>query len=193
MDSRSRADLNSSDRVDASLAENLGSRLRERRKVLHLTLAVVAAKADTSVSHLSSVEKGVSLPSLPFLARLAEALDLEIADVLRGNGNNQVLTSRVPTTTTTTQSIRASHPQLQLKVELLACAAGESGDCPLPLTTADLFVFVVRGALKVLVNGIEYALADGDALDARTPGLVTWRTEDIGASVVWSVCPSRAV
>ena len=52
-----------------ALAASVGSRLRARRAALGWTLAETAAQADVSVSYLSSIEVGRSVPSLPILAR----------------------------------------------------------------------------------------------------------------------------
>ena len=56
---------------------------------------------------------------------------------------------------------------VRLRVASIVADPGESGEAPLPLGNAAVFVFVERGALQVEVDGIPYALGQGDALDRR--------------------------
>ena len=65
------------------LAQRVGGRIRARRTSLGQTLTQTAKAAEVSVSHLSSIETGANLPSLPILARVAAALGLTLNEVLR--------------------------------------------------------------------------------------------------------------
>ena len=64
------------------LARRVGARIREQRNALGQTLSQTARAADISVSHLSSIETGANLPSLPILARIVAVLGLALNDVL---------------------------------------------------------------------------------------------------------------
>ncbi|TLQ01422.1 helix-turn-helix transcriptional regulator [Nesterenkonia salmonea] len=68
-------------------AEHLGARIgeaiRRRRKDARLTLTRVARRADISVSHLSNIENGLSIASLPLLAKVAAALNTSLAERTR--------------------------------------------------------------------------------------------------------------
>ena len=79
----------------ADLGNLLGRRLRDRRRELGLTLADLGAAAGISVGHASSIEKGASLPSLPVLARIAHALELTLADVLRASVSPRIAQGRI--------------------------------------------------------------------------------------------------
>lgn len=57
----------------------LGARIRHARRVAHLTLTQVAAKANCSESLISKIENGQATPSLAMLHRIAVALDSNIA------------------------------------------------------------------------------------------------------------------
>ncbi len=63
----------------ARAASMLGVRIRHARRVAHLTLTQVAAKAGCSESLVSKIENGQATPSLALLHRLAMALDSNIA------------------------------------------------------------------------------------------------------------------
>ncbi len=63
----------------AKSSSRLGVRIRHARRVVHLTLTQVAAKAGCSESLISKIENGQATPSLAMLHRIAVALDTNIA------------------------------------------------------------------------------------------------------------------
>lgn len=56
----------------------LAAHIRERRYELELTQKEVAARADTSDSFISKLERGEHLPTLPVLKRILAVLDEEL-------------------------------------------------------------------------------------------------------------------
>ena len=67
---------------DTNLLSNepdIGSRLRQIRKNLSLSLQVVAERADVSVGTLSQLERGLSQPSLRTLQNVCTALGIPFA------------------------------------------------------------------------------------------------------------------
>jgi transcriptional regulator with XRE-family HTH domain len=176
---------------ETSLAQRVGRRLRDRRQKRGETLADVARAAAVSVSYLSAVEKGTNQPSLPVLARIVHALDLRIADVLQAEGQIHLRREVVGDEPGTAE---LSHPGLQLEVRSLVCEPGEAGSCPVPLGGRDVFVYVLRGALVVAVDGGEFGLGAGDSLDARSPRVVSWRAaEHERATALWGAVASLDV
>jgi transcriptional regulator with XRE-family HTH domain len=163
--------------------------LRSRRQKLGLTLAKTAEAASISTSYLSAVEKGVNLPSLPTLAKIVEALNTSIPDVLADEGANLVRARHLPRPG---ESLRLSHPQLQLQAIALASAPLQDGTLPLPTKDHDVFGYVVEGELQVLLDGSEpITLSAGDALDLRSAAGVFLVTRG-GALSVWTSCPVRS-
>lgn len=57
----------------------IGKRLAERRQELRVSQRDLAAQADIPQAEISRIERGLGNPTLLTLARLAEALDLEVA------------------------------------------------------------------------------------------------------------------
>ena len=169
----------------SSLLLRLGSRLRSRRRELGRTLAEIAAQAEVSVSYLSAVEKGTNQPSLQVLVRIVHALDLRVADVLQAEGQNHVRRGRIGGEGDAARVI--SHPGLQLEIVALTAAPGEVGDAPVAYGEHDLAVVVHQGAIVVNVDGEDYDLHAEDALSAREPAAVSWRTlGDEPTTAIWA-------
>jgi ribosome-binding protein aMBF1 (putative translation factor) len=77
-------------RHDAAYAEAraallLGQLVHDRRMVLGLTQAELAARAGMTQPQLSRLESGGATPTVPLLARLAAALDAELDIAFRPN------------------------------------------------------------------------------------------------------------
>lgn len=53
----------------------IGQRIRETRKSLNLRQADLAERTDISISHLSDIERGALMPTIPTLRRISQALD----------------------------------------------------------------------------------------------------------------------
>ena len=61
-----------------------GDRVRERRLALGLSQEALAHQADVHRTYIGSLETGNRNPSLDLIARLAEALDCDAADLVKG-------------------------------------------------------------------------------------------------------------
>ncbi|MGE3975302.1 MAG: helix-turn-helix domain-containing protein [Bdellovibrionales bacterium] len=63
------------------LAKRLGKRITTVRKKRGMTSEKLAYENDVSKGYLSDIESGKRLPSLRMLAKLAEALSVDIKDL----------------------------------------------------------------------------------------------------------------
>ncbi len=66
----------------SDLQEVMGRVIRRERQDRHLTLKELADKASLSVVYVGEIERGQKYPSATVLEKLAEALDLSVADLL---------------------------------------------------------------------------------------------------------------
>lgn len=172
------------------LARRLGHRIRTRRTALGRTLAEVAGEADMSVSYLSAIEHGTNVPSLPVLGRLVHALRLTLHELLREEDRLHVHAGEALGTEPGVRHLH--HPELRLQVASLVCEPGDRGTAPLGLPVATVFVFVERGALLVEVDGAQYALGQGDALDAIDVTDMHWESLGEMPSIsLWGVSRTR--
>lgn len=177
-----RADLTDASRGGGGdLGRLLGGRLRRQRQALQLTLAEVAGRADVSAGYLSTIETGAAVPSLPVLARLARAVGLTLAEVLRGSAVEGVTTGRIDQPGEATMTPESS----RLEVVRQRAEARSQGQAPLPGPEGDVFAYVLEGAITVVVDGEATELAEGDAMHCVMPGAVSWVTDATDALVVW--------
>jgi transcriptional regulator with XRE-family HTH domain len=65
------------------VAELFGMRLRELRHAAGLTQETLAERAGMPHTHVSAMERGIKLPNLLTLLRLAVALDCKVAKLVR--------------------------------------------------------------------------------------------------------------
>lgn len=63
-------------------AQILGARLRKLRKAQHLTLSELAALSGVALSTISKIENGALSPTLDKVLRLAEGLNISIAQLI---------------------------------------------------------------------------------------------------------------
>lgn len=59
-----------------------GARLREMRIVRGLTQPEIAARVGTSASNISDLERGIKVPTLTTVARLADALECKVTELV---------------------------------------------------------------------------------------------------------------
>jgi transcriptional regulator with XRE-family HTH domain len=66
----------------SDLQEIMGRVIRRERQERRLTLKEIADKANLSVVYVGEIERGQKYPSATVLEKLAEALELSVADLL---------------------------------------------------------------------------------------------------------------
>lgn len=75
----------------ARLAKRLGGNLCGRRKQLGWTQETVAERVGVDAETISRIERGVHLPSLPTLDRLAVSLQCSAGELLSMDGPTEVI------------------------------------------------------------------------------------------------------
>ncbi|MGO1497846.1 helix-turn-helix domain-containing protein [Agrococcus casei] len=170
-----------------ALVPRIGRAIRDRRKASGLTLTQLAQQAEISVSHLSNIETGQSIASLPLLSKVASALGISMAELTRDENRLVAHSGRLPTPGEHWRIL--SHDDLETRIAAGDFAAGAELAFPFPLEGRDCFLTVLSGAVKVTVDGGEYSLGQGDAIDARSAAILTIVVAD-DARVVCSTSPS---
>lgn len=73
-------------KTETRVIKNLSKRVRLLRLSRRLTQEECAAKAEIATVYLSGLERGVRNPTVKVLARLADALDVDISALFEGPG-----------------------------------------------------------------------------------------------------------
>jgi transcriptional regulator with XRE-family HTH domain len=149
----------------------LGTRIRAIRQARHLTLRDVAARAGVTESFLSQVERDVTSPSIATVHRIAQALDLSIAQLFAEEGEPGRVVRR-------TNRRRVAYPGLRAVDEFLTSnmagrlqvilstiePGGGTGAEPYTHDSDEEVVVILRGTLDLWVADEHYVLDEGDAL-----------------------------
>lgn len=70
--------------TEKELAIRIGKNITKYRKMTNLTSEGLAFEIDTSKGYMSDIENGKRLASLPMLIQIANTLEVEIADLIKG-------------------------------------------------------------------------------------------------------------
>lgn len=109
-----------------SLKRSIGARVRQLREERRLTQDQLAEKIERSVDAISALERGVMLPSLNTVERLAEALHVPMAAffdlTLESDPNRSALVA-----TLIGQASKLDDATLQIAVEQVASLARKRG------------------------------------------------------------------
>lgn len=186
-----------------ALANGIGHKLRQRRKVRQLSLSEVARRAGLSIGLLSQIERGLSTPSLDALNRIGEALEMPLRwlfdiDDPSSAGEGTVVVRRANRRRMDlgfagmTKEILSSDavPQLQL-MHFTIRPGGQSGDSPNQHSTGAKAGTVIAGRLGLEVNGREYLLEPGDSFSfVATSRYRFWCIGEADCEVFWAATPA---
>ena len=159
----------------------VGPRVRALREAEGLSLRDLAERSGVSAPMLSQVERGETSPTLQVAARIAAGLRLRLSQLLRldeqgtvsivrpderraggaGGHRYEILTPPLP----------GQRAEVSRHVLAPGAATGGPGDPPMHEPGARETAVVERGALRLLIDGAEHALAAGDCVtfDADLP------------------------
>lgn len=65
-----------------------GERVRRQRKLRRMTQEQLAFEAEIDLTYVGGIERGRRNPTLAVMARIAEALDLRLCDLLKPKKSN---------------------------------------------------------------------------------------------------------
>jgi transcriptional regulator with XRE-family HTH domain len=149
----------------------LGARVRELRRDRGMTLKDLGRAAGLSHPFLSQLERGLARPSMSSVERIARALDVPVstlwraprqepARVLRAS-DGEIARHADPGAPGGVRELFADGTTLRVREWSGGTRSWpEEGDT----TTGEVFVYVVRGAVEVDVDGTVHALHEGDSL-----------------------------
>lgn len=150
----------------------VGSRVRSLRHARGLALKDVAARAGLSTGFLSQLERGISSASIRVLARLADALDVGIAEIFGSIGaDSPLLVARsgdrkhydFPNSGMAKEVLTPFSRVPRLDIFIISMApGGDTGDPPFCHQGEEAGV-VIDGAIELIVDGQHSILGQGDS------------------------------
>jgi len=172
----------------ANKADNLsliGKRIKDIRKNLKLSLKELADSSGVSTGLISKIENFRTIPSLPVLYQIAQALDTSMADivslvinehpshyVLIKNGEREIEEREDSMGLVYESIISTSVNDSTLKVNLIKAMPGTNRQHI--STEAIELLYMVSGKLEYMLNQDSIHLEEGDSLffDGRIPHAV---------------------
>jgi transcriptional regulator with XRE-family HTH domain len=164
-------EIASAEIVDAAV----GARIRALRRSNGLGLNEMSARTGLSIGFLSQMERGLSSPTLRALTSLADAMQINLAEVVRGP---TVAQPKVPVITRAGE--RSSISMWKSGIRKHALASGGAASSAFSFTLLDfephassgddLYThqgeeagYVLQGRLKLVVGDKQWTLAAGDS------------------------------
>jgi transcriptional regulator with XRE-family HTH domain len=157
--------------LDVTKAASVGANIRQLRMAKGMTLDRLASSSKLTRGYISLVERGLKMPSIAALLRMAAALEVNVAYFFDPNSE---LTPRY---TLFRQEDRNAPSLRDGGFELLALAAGRTRkmmepfllspplkSAPRASHAGEEMLFVVNGRIAIKLDGEELLLSKGDCL-----------------------------
>jgi transcriptional regulator with XRE-family HTH domain len=148
---------------------SLGARLRERRKLLGLTLTEVADAAGLTAGFISQIERGITTPSLSSLVAVSRVLKHHVSDFLAQPKVTAPLTRQserphyaIGGNSLLYERLSASFPGNVLRSVIIHEPPGYRSE-PITHEGEELF-FVLDGSVTVEIEGEKTILGAGDSI-----------------------------
>ena len=177
----------------------IAQKIRSLRQARDLTLHEVAERADVSKSLLSKVENGRTVPSLPVLVAVIQALAVDMhsffEDIGRGRGTNlpylhqraedyQPFEREAASGFSYRHVLNQTLPDTTVEVVILDLHSGSQRE---PLTTDGYeYKYVLRGSVEYHIGEDTVRLEAGDSLffDGRIPHVPVNRGGELASMLV---------
>jgi transcriptional regulator with XRE-family HTH domain len=176
----------------------IGAQLRSARLAARKSMAEVAAEAGLTKGFLSKLERDLANVSVASLMRLCDALDISVGSLFEPSKGEIVRAAeRPPISFGGTADMREYllTPAGERRVQAILShvpPGGGSGDEAYALPADVEFLFVISGALEVVLDGSAIVLGTGDALTFPAQTAHSFRAPADGgpAEVLWLVSPA---
>jgi transcriptional regulator with XRE-family HTH domain len=171
----------------------LGTRLRDRRQFLGLTLKDVADQAGLSVGFISQIERGITVPSLTSLINVCRVLRSEVGEFLTQPRGDKAVTRHdqrpvyaLGDNALTYERLSAAFPGNVLRSVIFHEPPGFRSE-PMSHEGEEMF-FILEGALTIEIDGELTVLGAGDSIHfPSTRTHVTWN-HTTGPTTVLHTC-----
>ena len=153
------------------LAKMIGIRLKELRQGVGLTLEKLALATDLSPAFLSRTENGRSIPSIPTLQSIADALSVNIGFFFRDGDQQQY---KITYQGTRNKFVTEKGYEIEILNEgmanpfmepaIVTCMSKDKeAEVEVSVHEGQEFVYVIEGKLELVLGSKKFSLKKGDA------------------------------
>ncbi len=177
----------------------IGRKLKSSRLKRDKTIQELAEMSRVSSNMISRIERGLTIPSVEILMKLADALGLSLSYFVEeaekgstviftrsGHGEPVFFFEDKHQITSLLQGLR--DPGFSVFIDTLEphCDSGEGG----MVHTGEEFAMVLEGALDFCVDGEDYHLETGDSIGFKATLPHSWSNRaNVQAKILWVVSP----
>lgn len=178
----------------------IGKKLKVTRLKNDMTIQELAERSKVSSNMISRIERGLTIPSVEILMKLAGAFGMSInyfveeaekettiIHTRKGGGEPIFFFENKHQITSLTQGLR--DPSFTVFIDTLEqdCNSGDGG----MVHTGEEFAMVLQGKMEFLIEGDLYLLDEGDSLTFKASIPHSWRNLFSGQTkVLWVVSPA---
>lgn len=178
----------------------IGKKLKGTRLKNDMTIQDLAEHSGVSSNMISRIERGLTIPSVEILMKLADAFGMSInffveeaekgstiVHTRRGQGEPIFFFEDKHQITSLTQGLR--DPSFAVFYDTLeqGCTSGEGG----MVHTGEEFALVLQGRMQFVIEGEPFLLEQGDSLTFKASLPHTWENLHDGQTVVmWVISPA---
>lgn len=186
------------------LKKIVGKKLKTIRLKRDLTIQALAAQSKVSSNMISRVERGLTIPSVEILMKLAAVFDKSINYFIEEVSTTHEIVYSSPGQRDTTvyddeknmhtESFTSGLRDPQFMSFLCVVPKGGTSGNKHMYHPGDELIFLVEGQLRVTIAGEEYALSAGDSLSFKSH--LPHRWDNIGnedARVIWTLSPFTTI
>ena len=173
----------------------IGARLRSSRLAQGLTLERLAAASGLTKGFISRIERDETMPSVPTLVQLCQALSLPIGSLFEEPDVQRIALADAPRINMGGVGVdeRLVTPRAEDRVQVIRSSlapGAHGGDTMYTVNCSLEALHVISGRVAVSFGAREEELGAGDTLTfpGRTPH--TWRTDEGGAEIAWILVPA---
>ncbi|MBC3475819.1 helix-turn-helix domain-containing protein [Pseudomonas taiwanensis] len=190
--------------VENGPIDELGSRIRLRRKMKRLKLVQVAKAAGISPAQLSQIERGNSRPSIGKLVLLCKALGMPISWLFDDGQRESVDAEESNVVVRKANRRHVNFPASGMEKDMLTPdtmpgiqmmrvvlkADGTTGEAPYNENEGAKCGLVLRGSIVLEIDGVAHHLNAGDSFAFNATSLTRFWGNGEESEVIWACSPA---
>lgn len=173
----------------------IGAKLRTARTSQRLTLEQLAVATGLTKGFISRIERDDTMPSVPTLVQLCQALSLPVGSLFEEPNIQRIALTDAPRINMGGELVdeRLVTPRSVDDVQIIRSSLephASGGDVLYTVNCALEVLHVISGRLTLVLVGRDEILSEGDTITFPGPTPHTWRTDEVGAEIIWTLVPA---